>query len=382
MLAERRAPAARRRRWTRCGSHASLRRSALLDGGPTSREHPDQVVKRLRDAHALSTLVGDAPAFASVLARLPALARGDVTVLISGETGTGKELVARAIHYLGSSASLPFIPLNCGSLPDALFEDEMFGHARGAYTDAREERAGLIANAEGGTLFLDEVECLPMRAQAALLRLLQDKTYRALGSNREQRASVRFIAATNRPLRALVAAGEFRSDLYYRLCVLTIELPPLRARRGDVLRLAAHFLRKHAFDAEYVQTLSPAAERALLAYEWPGNVRELENTILRGIHSAPDDVIDEHDLGIPLAGPDDIALPDLRVPTSFQDAKRQTIEAFERDFLTRLMQEHGGNVSRAAISAGKERRELGKLLKKYRLAPDRFARRDPRQMRA
>ncbi|HEY9225629.1 MAG TPA: sigma-54 factor interaction domain-containing protein, partial [Gemmatimonadaceae bacterium] len=194
----------------------------------TSPEQSDRVVKRLRDAHALSSLIGEAPAFAAVLARLPALARGDATILISGETGTGKELVARAIHYLGNSAPFPFIPINCGSLPESLFEDELFGHARGAFTDAREQRAGLIAQAERGTLFLDEVECLPLRAQAALLRLLQDKSYRALGSTREVRANVRFLAATNRPLRSLVAAGEFRGDLYYRLCVLSVELPALR----------------------------------------------------------------------------------------------------------------------------------------------------------
>jgi DNA-binding NtrC family response regulator len=330
-------------------------------------------------AHALAALTGNAPAFADVLARLPHLALSDATVLITGETGTGKELVARAIHYLGESAGYPFMPINCGSLPDSLFEAELFGHERGAFTDARESRHGLIAQAEHGTLFLDEVECLPLRAQAALLRVLQDKSFRPLGSTRERHADVRFIAATNRPLRDLVAHGEFRADLYYRLCVLAIELPPLRERPEDILLLASHFLKKHAVDARHSHSLSTSAERVLLRYDWPGNVRELENAVLRGIHLARGAEIGPRDLGVPAGAEPEVpvSVPIVAEPGSFQDAKRRTIEAFELEYLTRLMREHNGNVSHAARTAGKERRELGKLLKKHKLEPKRFGPRPP-----
>ena len=181
-------------------------------GAVHGRRGTEQAIERLREAQALSRFIGDAACFLDIVARLPLLARTDASVVISGETGTGKELAARALHYLGSRAERPFVPVNCGSLPDNLLEDELFGHERGAFTDARSRRAGLIIQANGGTLFLDEVDSLTPRAQVALLRVLQDKTVRALGSERVQTVDVRFIAATNADLMSLVHASTFRSD--------------------------------------------------------------------------------------------------------------------------------------------------------------------------
>jgi DNA-binding NtrC family response regulator len=334
-----------------------------------SDDQAESAIVRLRRAQAVGKLVGEAPAFRAVVEKLPALARGDATALITGETGTGKELVARALHYLSDREAFPFVPVNCGALPETLLEDNLFGHERGAFTDARDRHVGLIAQADRGTLFLDEVEGLTGRAQVALLRVLQDKMCRPLGSAGEQRVDVRFIAATNVALEQLVRRGSFRADLYYRICVLPLHLPALRERRGDILALAHHFLEKHRSRGRPEPTLSAAAEAALYIYDWPGNVRELENVIVRGISMAAGQRLEPEDMGIASASP---RPADMEVTRSFQQMKRDVVSAFERDYLTRLMSEHGGNVSHAAKSAGKERRELGKLLKKYRLDPKNF----------
>jgi DNA-binding NtrC family response regulator len=196
-----------------------------------------RAIDRLQRADALGKLVGDAPAFREAVGRLSPIARADATVLLHGETGTGKELVARAIHYLSDRRAASFTAVNCGSLPDTLLEDEFFGHEPGAFTDARSQRTGLLRQANGGTLFLDEVDTLSPRAQVSLLRVLQDRTYRALGSSREQYTDMRVIAATNVELWPLVSQRAFRSDLFYRLSVLTLSLPPLRERVDDIIPL-------------------------------------------------------------------------------------------------------------------------------------------------
>lgn len=336
----------------------------------------ESLIKRLRDAQALAKLVGDAPAFLNAIRHLPDVAKSQASVLITGETGTGKELVARAIHYLSARAGSPFIPVHCGSLPDTLLESELFGHERGAFTDARTQRHGLIVQAEKGTLFLDEVEAMTLKAQVALLRVLQDKKFRALGSSHEQQADIRVVAATNAPLERLVQAGTFRADLYYRLCVFSVHLPPLRERKGDIMALTSHFLKKHApREAGSELQLSPGAREALLAYDWPGNVRELESAIIRGIHLSQTNLIEVKDLGIPAEMESRQNLPVTIVTTeecSFKVMKQRMIETFEREYLHRLMREHQGNVSQAALAAGKERRELGKLLTKYQIDPKQF----------
>jgi DNA-binding NtrC family response regulator len=310
-------------------------------------------------------LIGTSAVLRRALTNVPHAIRTNETVLISGETGTGKELVARAIHYLGSRVSYPFVPVNCGTLVDTLLGSELFGHERGAFTDAHVRAPGLIAHADGGTVFLDEVDALTLRGQVALLRVLQDKTVRAIGSTQDNRVDVRFIAATNTPLRRLVDAGVFRADLYFRLSVFAIDLPPLRERVGDLVLLAAYLLKKHTAPGTAVPQLSPAAVAALFGYDWPGNVRELENAVIRAMHNSRDGLIRAEDLGLPTSA----ALTDAVEPRSFSESKRRIIQEFERRYLTELMIHHHGNVTSASRAAGKERRELGKLLKKHGLDP-------------
>jgi DNA-binding NtrC family response regulator len=320
-------------------------------------------------------LIGRAPALRDVLMKLPKVAGSEGSVLISGETGTGKELVARAVHRMSRRKNNPFVAVNCGSLMDTLFESELFGHERGAFTDAHARRQGLMTQAAGGTLLLDEIDALTPRGQVALLRALQDRSFRPLGSTVEHRADVRFLAATNARLDRLVDTGAFRADLYYRLCVFSVPLPPLRDRREDILPLAFHFLRKYAGDQEPMSELSPGAAEALLAWDWPGNVRELESAIVRAIPVARDGCIVAADLGLPgLAGCGGAtSVGPADGPRTFKSQKRRIVEVFERQYLIRLMGEHRGNVSRAARAAGKERRDLGKLMKRHGLDPRQFA---------
>src|SRR5262245_48329620 len=301
--------------------------------------------EKVRAALALRQLVGRAPAFAAVVHRLPQVACSGAPVLLLGETGTGKELAARALHYLSPRAPFPFVAVNCGALPESLVEGELFGHERGAFTDAHLRRAGLIAQAERGTLFLDEVDSLPRKAQVSLLRVLQEKRFRPVGGTAETTADVRVVAASNAPLDQLIREGGFRGDLYYRLAVFLLRLPPLRERLEDVEPLALHFLAKHAPPDRPPPRLSDAARGALLANDWPGNVRELENAIVRGCHRCEGGCIGAADLGLPDA-PSPSVLPQR--PNSFRTLRRRVIEAFEREYLSNLLANHNGNVTGAA----------------------------------
>ncbi len=337
----------------------------------------EPTIDRLQRAHALGKLIGEASAFRTAIARLPAIARADATVLIGGETGTGKELVARAIHYLSERRAASFTAVNCGSLPDTLLEDEFFGHEKGAFTDAKTTRRGLLRQAHGGTLFLDEVDSLSPRAQVSLLRVLQDRTYRALGSSEEQTTDMRVIAATNTELWPLVVERGYRADLFYRLSVLTITLPPLRMRREDILPLTHHFLLKLTPNNRGPFRLAADAKDALRTHAWPGNIRELENAVLRAVSLCDDQTITAADLGLigsaPTLVPTVDATPkELDLTRSYGELKRQTVADFERAYLTRLMSSCDGNVSRAARTAHKERSDLRRLLNKYQLDPRSF----------
>ncbi len=321
-------------------------------------------------------LVGHSPAFLHVLELTKRFAACNATVLLHGETGTGKELVARAIHYLGARRDFPFIPVNCGALPDSLVESELFGHARGAFTDARDARRGLIAEAQGGTLFLDEIEVLTPKAQVALLRFLQDFKYRPVGGAVVRDADVRIIAASNANLGELVRDGHFRRDLLFRLDVLSIGLPPLRERQHDVVLLAEMFLKR--FARQYrrpPKSIHPDAVPRLLGHEWPGNVRELENLIHRELLMTDGPMLHLHCLSS--SGARENARDTLwsrLTQSSFQAAKAVAIAHFERAYIVELLSRTRGNISQAARISGKERSRLGKLVKKYGLERSSFAR--------
>lgn len=314
---------------------------------------------------AESNLLGSSPQFAHVIAQIRRIAKFDVTVLIGGETGTGKELGARAVHYLSARASKPFIAVNCGALADSLVESELFGHERGAFTDARQASPGLISEAEGGTLFLDEVDTLSLKAQAALLRFLQDGTYRRVGGTQTRQTDVRLIAASNANLDELVKARQFRRDLLYRLKVMPLVMPPLRERGGDVLELAEAFLAR--LNRQYGAQTSPkrfhpAFLSALRRYSWPGNVRELEHFVQREYLMCEGGEIQ----GGP---PQDLAPPPMAdADTVFKQAKARAIADFERSYVASAMAKARGNITQAARMAGQDRSAFSKLVSKYRLA--------------
>jgi DNA-binding NtrC family response regulator len=316
---------------------------------------------------SIAQLVGASVAHRHALVQLERVAASEAPVLVEGETGSGKEMAARAIHYGGPRRARPFVPVNCGALPDSLIESELFGVERGAFTDARRSRRGLVAEAAGGTLFLDEVDALSAKAQVTLLRFLQDQWYRPVGTTREERTDVRLIAAANRPLEDLVVGQLFRADLLYRLKVLTLLLPPLREREGDVELLAQHFIAQ--FAAKYGLPIKPVAPGTLhwmRSYGWPGNVRELENWVHRRFLMCDGPWLTHDDAVAPLAAP--VAAAHDGAPPTFQAAKAEAVRRFEQAYLERVLEQAQGNVSRAARLACKERRAFGKLLKKHGLA--------------
>ena len=319
-------------------------------------------------------LIGESAVFQEMLATIGKIAAYDATVLISGETGSGKELAARAIHYQGKRSNKPFIPVNCGALPDQLIENELFGHCRGAYTDAHENQTGLIRQAEGGTLFLDEVDALSPKAQVSLLRFLEDGKYKPLGSNKQESADVRILTASNINLQECVDQERFRADLHYRLNVMELAVPPLRARGDDIILLARHFIDEAAIRYDIPSLdLHPDTQAWLVRQDWPGNIRELQNRVLREflMSDGPSVVIRQVAPGLERRQKTDRRLAQTHT-LNFNEAKRLSLQSFERSHLLRLMRESAGNVSRAARLAGKERRSLGKLLKKHSIEPGGF----------
>jgi DNA-binding NtrC family response regulator len=332
-----------------------------------SKHDPQAVCARITQEAGLSQLIGADPAFLDVINQIQAIARSDAPVLIVGETGTGKELCAHAIHHLSRRAHFPFIPVECGAVPELLAENELFGHARGAYTDAHRDQKGLAALAEGGALFLDEIDSLSLAAQAKLLRFLQDGAYRALGAERLVRANVRVLAAANRDLESLVHAKQFRSDLYFRLNVLELRLPPLRERQRDIALLASHFLESFcAAGPGPAKYFSPAALRILEQHDWPGNVRELRNVVQRAVIFSPGPSILPSHISLSRSA------PPRPTAASFRQARQQALDRFERLYVEQTLREHNGNITRAALAAGKDRRAFGRLVKKHGVDPRMF----------
>lgn len=344
----------------------------------------------------LGGLVGQSESMRRLMAAVAKVAPTGATVVLEGETGTGKEVVARTLHQLSPRASQPFIVFDCSAVQQNLIESELFGHEKGSFTGALATRQGLFEAAQGGTIFLDEVGELALDLQPKLLRALETREIRRVGGNRPIQINVRVIAATNRDLAAEVKAGRFREDLFYRLGVVRLHLPPLRERREDIRLLAEHLLRHggfnralHGGDGQRVKGISQEALHLLHAYDWPGNVRELSNIVERACSFADGDLLQPDDLpesirgaDVPRRRPDGYAptaplapphkpdvpeRPDVHADLNFRDAKETWLGSFERDYLAAVLARHGGNLSQAARDADVDRKHFRRLARKYNL---------------
>jgi two-component system response regulator PilR (NtrC family) len=339
----------------------ALERQALVRDNAALRE-------RVQDSYRLAALLGRSAAMQRVFELIRKIAPTKTTVLVTGESGTGKELVARALHGEGTRAAGPFVAVNCGAIPDALLESELFGHVKGAFTGASGAKEGLVAAAEGGTLFLDEISELPMAMQVKLLRVLQEKKVKPVGGTEERPVDVRVVAATNRDLEAEVAHGGFRQDLYYRLNVIQVHLPPLRQRREDIPLLVEHFVKRHAAElGKRIGGVTPEALSALASYDYPGNVRELENILERAVTRETSAVIDRATL--PTLGGAAAASPPMMtdLPASGIDLDR-ILADHERDIVQRALKQCGGVRRDAARLLGITFRSLRYRLEKLGLA--------------
>lgn len=345
----------------------SIQRDSTSHGKQSISEQERDSAKRvLKEKYGLGQILGKSRAVKEIHHKIRRVSSFDVNVLIEGESGTGKELVARAIHHLGARAAKPFIPVNCGAIPENLFENELFGHLKGAFTDASYQQVGLVKAAEGGTLFLDEIGTISSYIQVKFLRLLENMEYKPLGDSAIHSADIRIIAATNKPLIDLVNKFSFRDDLYYRLKVVYIRIPPLRERTEDIPLLADHFVNKYSkkFNRPSIK-ISPEALRVLVSNPWSGNIRELENVIQQLIIMS-----------------DSTELDIRQIPTTkteskdefdnFQLAKIKAINRFEKNLLIQILTEHKGNVASAANKLGKGRTALWNLIKKHNLHPKQF----------
>jgi len=321
-----------------------------------------QVRSKIMSRRKSDYIVGACGKIEELLTQISIVAQNDVPVIIYGESGTGKELVARAIHYTGKRADRPFVVENCGAIPENLIENELFGHVKGAYTDARTDQKGLFEEAHGGTLFLDEIGELPVGTQVKFLRVLQDGEFKRIGSTRPVRVDVRVIAATNKDLIQAIAEKSFREDLFYRLNVIPVNIPPLRERKEDIPLLINHFL--NDFNKELgkvVEGFSPAAIQKMMTYQWPGNVRELKNKVKQAMVLTRNNVITAEDLffHVPVSS---------NKFQSFKEAKRE----FEKEYISQVLRICQGNISQAARLAKKDRKDFYDVMKKYGIQPEAF----------
>ena len=321
--------------------------------------------EQIQKESQFEAIVAKSPAMAEIFRTIAKIADFKTTVLIQGESGVGKELVARAVHARSSRKNHPFVPINCGAIPENLLESELFGHKKGAFTDAHSDRRGLFEEADGGTLFLDEIGELPLNLQVKLLRALQEESIRRLGDSKDVKVDVRIITATHRDLAAEAKAGRFREDLYYRINVLPIVIPPLRARKEDINLLIDHFLtRNNARLGTQIRGLTADARKLLLEYAWPGNVRELENTIERAMVLCDGDVIDAHDLPERLRE----ALDPVQVQLATGELSvKKTTAAIEEILIRRALQKTRGNRTRAAELLEISHRALLYKIKDYKI---------------
>jgi two-component system NtrC family response regulator len=306
----------------------------------------------------LDELIGSSPEMCEIFRKIRKVALSDVSVLIVGESGTGKELIARSIHNQSARRENPFVAINCGAIPDTLLEAELFGHEKGSFTGAHVQRKGKVEFANTGTLFLDEIGELPQLLQVKLLRFLQERTVERIGGRESIELDVRIIAATQKNLLDAIHTEDFREDLYFRLSVVTIEVPPLRSRGNDILLLAEYFMRNSCVEMKQPKAkFDPGAVRALVEYEWPGNIRELENRIKRAVVMGEGQVIQAEDLDLSCADHDDMKKRTLK----------EVRESTERDFICKALVENNGNIARTAEQIGVTRPTLYDLLKKYNL---------------
>ncbi|ACL04223.1 Two-component, sigma54 specific, transcriptional regulator, Fis family [Desulfatibacillum aliphaticivorans] len=332
-----------------------------------------RLVRWCGQQRAFENMVGQSPAMQTVFDTIKTVSQTDMTVLITGESGTGKELAARAIHSLSPRSSGPFVAINCPTVPENILESELFGYKKGAFTHASTSRQGLFEEANGGTLFLDEIGDVTPSIQTKLLRVLQEKEIKPLGSNKSRKVNVRIVASTNQDLQKRIDEGLFREDFYYRLAVVPVVMPPLRERNGDVPLIAAHLAAKHCKDlGKLPVTLSPNFVNWLENQTWTGNVRELENTIIQAILFSEGGTLEP-----PKTAPaatqtlSRISVPDLSAQ-SYKEAKESILEAFHRNYLGALLKETGGNVTQAAKNCGMERQNLQQILRRYNISAQDF----------
>lgn len=337
-----------------------------IPGHVFSNNNEQELIKVLNNLN----FIGLSSSFRTTARKISKFCCSKAPVLLDGETGSGKELAARALHYLGPRSNKPFIPVNCGAYPETMFENELFGHSKGAFTDAKSKHTGLIEQADGGTLFLDEIDSLPTKGQISLLRFLQDQQFRPLGSARTLQSDVAIISATNVDLSQRVKEGLFREDLLFRINVINIQIPPLRERGNDVLLLSEHFLQ--SFAQSYGQgekRLDTECSQWLCHHPWPGNIRELQNTLHKAYLLSDSEIINlQH---CQQSQPDQarqqamLHLSAACFDQPFDQIRQQLLDEFENQYLHQLMKKTRGNISAAARLIAKERRSLGRLLDKH-----------------
>ena len=344
------------------GQAVQLRREAQVKQERLAKEN-ERLKAELRDRFRPSNIIGNSHEMQRVYDEIAQVSKSNTTILIQGETGTGKELVAHAIHYNSNRSGKPFIKAHCAALPETIIESELFGHVKGAFTGATTERKGRFELAHSGTLFLDEIGDIPPLIQIKLLRALQEREFERVGDTETVKINVRVIAATNRDLPTLVNRGTFREDLFYRLHVFPIYVPELRKRKVDIVLLADYFLEKYARESsKQVRRLSSAGIDMLMSYHWPGNVRELENVIERAVLLAEDDVIHPHHLPPTLQTADAIG-------TKMQGDLKSLVESYEADLVRDALKSTRGNMASAARSLGTSQRIMGYKVKKYGIRP-------------